>query len=72
MPVIAGFDQLALVPEEQITDKIRRRFVSGRQGTMVYWRIEAGARVAAHRHPHEQCGWSKARWIFAFAARSEQ
>ena len=25
MPVIAGFDQLASVPEEQITDKIRRR-----------------------------------------------
>jgi hypothetical protein len=30
MPVIAGFDQLASVPEEQITDKIQRRVVSGR------------------------------------------
>jgi hypothetical protein len=29
MPVIAGFDKLASVPEEQITDKIRRRVVSG-------------------------------------------
>ena len=38
MPVIAGFDKLASVPEEQITDKIRRRVVSGTQGTMVYWR----------------------------------
>ena len=34
MPGIAGFDKLVLVPEEQITDKIRRRVVSGKQGTM--------------------------------------
>jgi quercetin dioxygenase-like cupin family protein len=54
MPVIAGFDQLASVPEEQITEKIRRRVVSGRQGTMVYWHMTAGAKAAAHKHPHEQ------------------
>jgi quercetin dioxygenase-like cupin family protein len=54
MPVIAGFDQLATVPEEEITDKIRRRVVSGSQGTMVYWRMTAGAKAAAHSHPHEQ------------------
>src|SRR5436190_496999 len=24
---------------------------------MVYWRIEAGARAATHRHPHEQFVW---------------
>ena len=47
MPVIAGFDKLASVPEEQITDKIRRRIVSGKQGTMVYWTVKAGARAAA-------------------------
>jgi len=57
MPVIAGFDKLASVPEEQITDKIQRRVVSGKQGTMVYWRIRAGAHVAAHKHPHEQFVW---------------
>jgi quercetin dioxygenase-like cupin family protein len=57
MPVIAGFDKLASVPEERITDKIRRRVVSGKQGTMVYWRIKAGARAAAHKHPHEQFVW---------------
>ena len=45
MPVITGFDKLASVPEEQITDKIRRRVVSGKQGTMVYWRMKAGARA---------------------------
>jgi unsaturated pyranuronate lyase len=57
MPVIAGFDQLASVPEEQITDKIRRRVVSGQQGTMVYWKIKAGAHAGAHKHPHEQFVW---------------
>src|SRR5262245_42018925 len=57
MPVIAGFDKLASVPEEQITEKIRRRVVSGTQGTMVYWRMKAGAHAAAHKHPHEQFMW---------------
>ena len=57
MPTIAGFDQIGSVPEEQITDKIRRRVISGGQGTMVYWRIKAGAHAAAHQHPHEQFVW---------------
>jgi hypothetical protein len=43
MPTIAGFDKLASVAEEQITDKIARRVISGKQGTMVYWRMKAGA-----------------------------
>src|SRR5919109_3667736 len=57
MPIIAGFDKLASVPEEQITDKIRRRVISGKQGTMVYWSMKAGAHAAAHKHPHEQFVW---------------
>ena len=31
MPIIEGFDRLAAVPEEQITDKISRRVMSGKQ-----------------------------------------
>jgi quercetin dioxygenase-like cupin family protein len=57
MPVIAGFDKLASVSEEQITDKIDRQVISGKQGTMVYWRMRAGAHVAAPQHPHEQFVW---------------
>ena len=57
MPIIEGFDHLASVPEEQITDKIGRRVISGKQGTMVYWSMKAGAHVAAHQHPHEQFVW---------------
>ena len=43
--------------EEQITDKIRRRVVSGTQGTMGYWRMKAGAHAGEHKHPHEQFVW---------------
>jgi quercetin dioxygenase-like cupin family protein len=57
MPVFEGFEQLASVPEEQITPKIRRRVLSGKQGTLVHWRIQAGAHAAAHKHPHEQFVW---------------
>ncbi len=57
MPVIAGFDKFATVPEEQITDKITRRVISGKQGTLVYWTFKAGAHAAAHKHPHEQFVW---------------
>lgn len=54
MPVIAGFEKLASVPEERISDKISRRVMSGRQGMLVSWRMKAGAHAAAHKHPHEQ------------------
>jgi quercetin dioxygenase-like cupin family protein len=57
MPVIAGFDKLASVPKEQITDKIGRRVISGSQGAIVYWRMKSGAHAAAHKHPHEQFVW---------------
>ena len=57
MPMIEGFDKLASVPEEQITDKIVRRVISGKQGTLAHWRMKAGAHAAAHHHPHEQFVW---------------
>jgi quercetin dioxygenase-like cupin family protein len=57
MPIIAGFEKLASVAEEQITDKIGRRVISGKQGTMVYWSMKAGAHAAAHQHPQEQFAW---------------
>jgi hypothetical protein len=42
--------KLASVPEELITDKIGRRVISGKQGTLVYWRMKA-AHAAGHQHP---------------------
>jgi quercetin dioxygenase-like cupin family protein len=57
MPIITGFDKLASVPEEQITEKISRRVISGRQGMLVYWKMKAGAHAATHKHPEEQIAW---------------
>ena len=57
MPVIAGYEKLASVPEERITDKITRKVMSGKQGMLVWWHIKAGAHAAAHKHPHEQIVW---------------
>ncbi len=57
MPVSFGFNQLAALPEERITDKIARRVLSGKQGMMVWWNIKAGAHAAAHKHAHEQIVW---------------
>ncbi len=57
MPVISGFGALAGLPWERINDKIERRVLSGKQGMIVWWRLKAGARAEAHRHPHEQIVW---------------
>jgi quercetin dioxygenase-like cupin family protein len=57
MPTVTGFGAAKDIPEEQVTDKISRRLVSGKQGMIVWWRMKAGAHAAAHRHPHEQIFW---------------
>src|SRR5258706_15957674 len=57
MPVIVGHEKLASVPEEQITDNISRKVMSGKQGMMVWWHFKAGGHAAAHSHPHEQFSW---------------
>ena len=53
MPMIEGFDKLASVPEEQITDKIVRRVDIRKAGNAGALENEA----AAHHHPHEQFVW---------------
>jgi quercetin dioxygenase-like cupin family protein len=55
--ILAGYEKFAAVPQEQINDKIMRRVISGRQGTLVYWTFQPGASAAAHDHPHEQFVW---------------
>ena len=42
MPTLAGFNTFAALPEEQISEKISRRILSGDQGMLVWWSIEAG------------------------------
>ena len=57
MPVVTGYEKLASMPDEKISDKITRKVMSGKQGMLVWWRMKAGAHAAAHKHPHEQIVW---------------
>jgi len=57
MPKLPGYSELMKIQEEQITDKITRRVLSGEQGMLVWWNIKKGAHAAAHKHPHEQIVW---------------
>jgi quercetin dioxygenase-like cupin family protein len=57
MPTLVGFSTFAALPEEQITEKIRRRILSGDQGMLVWWSIEAGVHVEPHSHANEQIVW---------------
>ena len=45
IPKLVGFSTLMALPEEQVTEKIRGRILSGDQGMLVWWSIEAGVHV---------------------------
>jgi quercetin dioxygenase-like cupin family protein len=57
MPTLMGFSTFAALPEEQISEKISRRILSGDQGMLVWWSIAAGAHVEPHSHTNEQIVW---------------
>jgi hypothetical protein len=42
MPTLVGFGTFAALPEEQISEKISRRILSGDQEMLVWWSIGAG------------------------------
>jgi hypothetical protein len=44
MPVMSGFSTLA------ITDRVERRILAGKQGMIVWWKMNAGAHAASHQH----------------------
>jgi len=52
-----GFSGFAALLEEQIGEKISRRILSGDQGMVVWWSIEAGVHVEPHSHANEQIVW---------------
>ncbi len=56
MVTLVGFGRLAALLEEQISDKISRRILSGDQGMIVWWSIRAGVHVEPHSHANEQIG----------------
>ena len=57
MPKLVGFGTFAALPEEQISEKISRRVLSGDQGMIVWWSIGAGVHVEPHSHANEQIVW---------------
>ena len=57
MPTLVGFNTFAALPEEQISEKISRRILSGDQGMLVWWSIGAGVHVEPHGHANEQIVW---------------
>jgi len=57
MPRLVGFGTFAALLEEQISEKISRRILSGDQGMIVWWSIGAGVHVEPHSHANEQIVW---------------
>jgi unsaturated pyranuronate lyase len=49
--------RFAALLEEQISERISRRILSGDQGMVVWWSIGAGVHVEPHRHANEQIVW---------------
>jgi quercetin dioxygenase-like cupin family protein len=57
MSTLVGFGTFAALPDELISEKISRRILSGDQGMVVWWSIEAGVHVEPHSHTNEQIVW---------------
>jgi quercetin dioxygenase-like cupin family protein len=57
MPTLVGFGAFTELPQEQISEKISRRILSGAQGMVVWWSIGAGVHVEPHSHTNEQIVW---------------
>jgi hypothetical protein len=54
---LTGFGTFAALPDEQLSEKISRRILSGSQGMVVWWSIGAGVHVEPHSHANEQIVW---------------
>jgi quercetin dioxygenase-like cupin family protein len=57
MPTMMGFGAFVELPQEQISEKISRRILSGDQGMIVWWSIGADVHVEPHSHTNEQIVW---------------
>ena len=57
MKTVVGFSAFAALPQEQISEKISRRILSGDQGMIVWWSIGAGVHIESHSHANEQIVW---------------
>jgi hypothetical protein len=71
MATLVGFGAFAALAEEQISEKISRRILSGDQGMLVWWSIAAGVQLSrTATQMSRSCGCSRAKWNYASAANS--
>ena len=42
------------IPQIEVIEGYKARFVHSQTMTMVFWEVESGARIPVHSHPHEQ------------------
>ena len=71
MPKLVGFSRFAALLEEQISDKISRRILSGDQGMVVWCSIGTGVHVERTvTQMSRSCGCSRAAWSYGSAANS--
>jgi hypothetical protein len=61
MPRLVGFGTFAALLEEQISEKISRRILSGDQGMIVWWSIGAGVHIEPHSHANDNHGSRRSR-----------
>jgi len=52
-----GLWRIRALSEEQTSEKVSRRILSGDQGMVVWWSIGAGVHVEPHSHANEQIVW---------------
>ena len=71
MSTLVGFGAFSALLEEQISEKISRRILSGDQGMIVWWSIGAGVHVEPHSHTNEQIVWLL-KGMMEFRLGSEQ
>jgi quercetin dioxygenase-like cupin family protein len=71
MTNLMGFGTFAALPNEQLSEKISRRILSGSQGMVVWWNIGAGVHVEPHSHANEQIVWML-KGMMEFRLGSEQ
>jgi quercetin dioxygenase-like cupin family protein len=51
MPSFYDFDRM---PAEQLTSKIKRRFILGTESSLLRWDLKAGTKLSVHFHVNEQ------------------
>ena len=53
------FSNLSEIKERELIPGFHGRLIHSDSMTFVYWRIDEGAPLPEHSHPHVQYGWNR-------------